>query len=124
METSKNTVVLQDVEGKALGNVDVLIRDATSGSDCRCGKFGGVNKRVRTDKAGRFELKGLAPGDYWITYMNQQHGESFYIRFEHARSLPGPLELQIDHLGEQCYLVDVERNSTKPLAGPSKPRTN
>ena len=44
VETSKNTVVLQDLEGKALGNVDVLIRDATSGSDCRCGKFDTVNK--------------------------------------------------------------------------------
>ena len=61
---------------------------------------------------------------YWITYMNQQNGESFYTRFEHAESLPGSLELQINHLGGQCYLVDVERNSTKPPTAPSKPRTN
>ena len=123
IETSKKIAMFRDLDGKAIRKAEVVIRDATTGTDCRCGKFGRVVKQLRTDEAGHFNLKGLRPGDYWVTYMDQQDGESFYIRFEHGKNSSGPLELEIDHFGEQCYLVDVERNTTKPATAP-KPRAN
>jgi len=121
IETNRTVAVFEGLDGKALTNADVIIRDATAGTECRCGKFGKVVKRLRSDKKGRFKLRGLRPGDYWVTYMDQGNGESFYVRFEHGKSSPDPLELAIDRFGSQCYLVDVERNIAKPASAP-KPR--
>ena len=74
-----------------------------------------------TDGRGRLNLEDLHAGQYWITYMSQQDGESFYVSIEKRRRTPGPLELQIDHLGGRCYLFDVERNETKPNTAWPKP---
>ncbi len=76
---------------------------------------------VWTDGRGRLDLSGLQPGQYWITYMNPQDGESFYVSIEKGKKPQSPLELQIDHFGGRCYLIDVERNETKPNTGWPKP---
>jgi hypothetical protein len=122
IETSNRSAVLEDFEGKALSHAEVIVRDAANGPSCRCGRFGPVVKRLRTDGGGHFKLNGLHPRDYWVTYMNRENGESFYIRLQEGRSSRGPLELQVDHFGGLCYLVDVERNATKPPTGWPKPR--
>jgi len=53
--------------------------------------------------------------------MNRENGESFYVSIEKAKRTRGSLELQIDRFGERCYLVDVERNETKPNTAWPKP---
>jgi hypothetical protein len=76
---------------------------------------------VRTDIEGRLDLRELRPGQYWITYMSQEDGESFYVSIENGKRTRVPLEIQIDHIGGRCYLIDVERNETKPNTGWPKP---
>jgi hypothetical protein len=41
-------------------------------------------------------------------------GVAAFLLTSAMRIFACPLELQIDHLGGQRYLVDVQRNSTKP----------
>jgi hypothetical protein len=124
LTTSAKKAVIEDADGKPLANVEVIIRDASKNADgpeCFCGRFGPMTSHVWTDGSGRLSLEGLNPGQYWITYMSQQDGESFYVSIERGKRSPSPLELQINHFGGRCYLVDVERNETKPSAGWPKP---
>jgi len=120
--TTKRSAVLEDADGNPLSKASITIRDASSGQDCRCGKFGPIVKRLRTDKRGHFELNELRAGDYWVTYRDSENGESFYIRIENGKASRDFLELELDHFGGSCFLVDVERNATKPPSGWPKPR--
>jgi hypothetical protein len=124
LTTSARRALLEDADGKPLVNVEVIIRDASknaAGPECFCGRFGPMIAHEGTDGRGRLDLAELRPGQYWITYMSQQDGESFYVSIEKGKRSRSPLELQIDHLGGRCYLFDVERNETKPNTGWPKP---
>jgi len=124
LATSARKALIEDSDGKPLAHVEVIIRDASKeadGPECTCGRFGPIVSHVWTDGRGRLNLEELHPGQYWITFMNQQDGESFYVSIEKGERSRVPLELQIDHLGGRCYLFDVERNETKPNTRWPKP---
>jgi hypothetical protein len=124
LATTARKALFEDGDGKPLANVEVVIRDASKdadGPECSCGRFGPMISHVWTDGSGRLSLEELHPGQYWITYMSQQDGESFYVSIEKGKRSTSPLELQINHFGNRCYLVDVERNETKPNSGWPKP---
>lgn len=124
LETNAKQALLEDRDGKPLSNVEIVIRDASKSADgpeCFCGRFGPMISHVRTDIEGRLDLRELRPGQYWITYMSQEDGESFYVSIENGKRTRVPLEIQIDHIGGRCYLIDVERNETKPNTGWPKP---
>jgi len=78
--------------------------------------------RLRTDVQGNFELNRLPPGEHWVTCVDSQDRGSFLIRLDQGRRSAGRLELQIDQLKGLCYLVDIERNATKPPTTWPKPR--
>jgi hypothetical protein len=122
--TSSKQARLIDGDGKALAKAEVVIRDASkkaNGPQCFCGRFGPIVSHLWTDENGRLSLDELQPGEYWLTYMDPQAGESFYVSIERGKSKRTPFELQIDHFANRCYLVDVERNETKPIGGWPKP---
>jgi hypothetical protein len=124
LATTAKQALFEDRDGRPLSNAEVIIRDASKtaeGPECFCGRFGPMISHVWTDGRGRLDLSGLQPGQYWITYMNPQDGESFYVSIEKGKKPQSPLELQIDHFGGRCYLIDVERNETKPNTGWPKP---
>ncbi len=120
--TRSEYAVLEDFDGKPLRNAEVIVRDASNGEKCFGGRFGSIIGHFKTDKSGRLNLQRLKAGDYWITYMDPQKGESFLVSVGDARGPKEPLELQLDHFMNVCYLVDVERNATKPPTGWPKPR--
>jgi hypothetical protein len=123
LETSARQALIEDRDGKPLGHVEVIIRDASknaAGPECFCGRFGPIISHVFTDVHGGLDLRGLRPGHYWITYMNPEDGESFYVSIENGKRTRVPIQLQIDHVGGRCYLIDMERNETKPV-GWTKP---
>ena len=107
--------ILEDSESKPLSNAQWIVGDAANGSKSICGKFGKVVMRLRTDVQGNFKLNRLPPGEYWVTYVDPQDGESFLIRLDKGRRSSGRLELQIDQLKGLRYLVDIERYATKPM---------
>jgi len=124
LATRAQKALLEDGDRKPLANAEVVIRDAsqdTDGPECMCGRFGPMILHVWTDGSGRLSLGELQPGQYWITYMNRQDGESFYVSIEKGKRSHALLELQIDQLGGRCYLFDVERNETKPNTAWPKP---
>jgi hypothetical protein len=124
LATSAKQVLFEDRDGKALSNAEVIIRDASKtadGPECFCGRFGPMISHTRTDEHGRLDIGELHPGEYWITYMSQEDGESFYVSIEKGQRPKSPLQLQLDHFGGRRYLVDVERNETKPNTGWPKP---
>jgi hypothetical protein len=124
LATSAKHALLEDRDGNPLSNAEVIVRDASKnadGSECFCGRFGPMISHLWTDVRGRLDLRELRPGEYWITYMNQQDGESFYVSIEKGKKPRSPLELRIDQLDGRCYLIDVERNETKPNTGWPKP---
>ena len=125
ISTASKEATLMDAEGKILDNADLVIRDASKdakGPDRYCSRFGPVIKRQRTNANGRVSLSDLSAGEYWLTYMDPKDGESFRISIRSGKRSRIPLELQLDRLGGRCYLVDVERNATKPPTGWPKPR--
>jgi len=120
--TKKKVGILEDSESKPLSKAQWIVGDAANGSKSICGKFGKVVMRLRTDVQGNFKLNRLPPGEYWVTYVDPQDGESFLIRLDKGRRSGGRLELQIDQRKGLCYLVDIERNATKPPTTWPKPR--
>jgi hypothetical protein len=56
-----------------------------------------------------------------ITDVNGQNGKSFPVTLDKKESRDR-LQLRLDDFGELCYLLDVERNATKPPTGWPKPR--
>jgi hypothetical protein len=110
-------VQLRDADGKELRNANVLIRHADvdeQGPKTFCNaRKGRIAKRLRTNRQGKFDLRGLASGTYWITYLDKKNGESFLVT--RVESLPArDLKLSIRSLAGLCYLVDIERNETIP----------
>ena len=124
LSTTAKHAVLLDANGVRLAKAEVIIRDASKNADgpeCFCGHFGPIVSHLWTDENGRLDLGELQLGEYWITYMHRQAGESFYVSIDKGKASRTPLELQIDHFANRCYLVDIERNETKPIGGWPKP---
>ena len=124
LATSSKRVRFIGRDRKPLANAEVVIRDASKkaeGLQCFCGRFGPMVSHLWTDENGLLTFDELKPGEYWLTYMDPRAGESFYVSIEKEKSSRTPLELQIDHFANRCYLVDVERNETKPIGGWPKP---
>ncbi len=119
--TSSKRAVLLDFDGNPVGKASVVIRDALKGAHGRCGNFGEVAKTTSTDSKGRFDLSSLRPGSYWITYMDEKNGESFFVTIDPKVGSKHALDLSLDHLSGLCYLVDVERNRAKTKDGLPKP---
>lgn len=114
---------LLDAEGKELRHANVVIRHADlneQGPKTFCGaRKGRIAKQLKTNSRGKFDLRGLPAGTYWITYSDPKNGESFLVT--RVDSLPAKdLKLSIRSLANFCYLVDIERNKTIP-PGWSKP---
>jgi hypothetical protein len=124
LATSARKALLEDGDRKPLANAEVVIRNAANkadGPECFCGRFGPMISHIWTDGSGHLSLGELQPGQYWITYMNREDGESFYVSIEKGKRSNAPLQLQIDQLGGRCHLFDVERNETKPNTAWPKP---
>ena len=124
LSTTAKSAVLLDANGVRLAKAEVIIRDASKNADgpeCFCGRFGPIVNHLWTDENGRIDLGELQLGEYWITYMHPRAGESFHVSIDKGKSSRTPLELQIDHFANRCYLVDIERNETKPIGGWPEP---
>jgi hypothetical protein len=109
---------LVDSEDHPMLNAEIIIRDASqkaSGPEAPCNsRRGPVVKRIRTNEKGYFNLSGLQIGEYWVTYMDPKEGESFLINLT-TRKGGKRFKLGVDHWeGSLCYVVDVERNESKP----------
>jgi hypothetical protein len=111
------TAVLLSEEGQPLIRAHVLVRAASkdgTGPSAICGtKKGHVVAELTTDNLGQFELKGLREGQYWVTYLDDKDGESFLISIEGQEHVKR-LKLGLNSLSGRCYLVDIERNVSKP----------
>jgi hypothetical protein len=49
--------------------------------------------------------------------MDRKDGESFLVQVTSGKK-GKPADLQINHLSGRCYLIDIERNVTKPEGWP------
>jgi hypothetical protein len=117
-EVSTTRGALVDLDDRPIPNARLVIRDASlnaSGPESCCGaRRGPVVKRIKTDKRGFFDLRGLKIGTYWVTYMDPKEGESFIVDVKELNK-GERFELGINHwIGSLCMTVDIERNATKP----------
>jgi hypothetical protein len=110
-------------QSKSLGDARVVIRSAESN-----GKFpetlcsfkdqrvvkGKVIRKIRTAQNGTFSLNNLRDGWYWVTYDDPANGESFLVEKDSQATNDERLTLSVNDFRNACYLVDVERNVTKP----------
>ena len=109
-------VIFADGQGKPLSGASVVVRKAFGPSTQHTGwgrPIGEVILRGRTDRNGKFSLKGLQGTSYWVTYNDQEKGESFLlVRGETQRFVELRLDSYVAH--NVCYVVDIEHNTTKP----------
>lgn len=121
IEVSGIRGTLVDREGRPIAGAKLIVRDAAltaRGPEAWClTRRGPIVKKTKTDKRGNFDLKGLRPGEYWVTYMDRENGESFLLDVKEVSSR-NRFELMVDSYGGFCYLVDVERIATKPPGWP------
>jgi len=120
LATSAKRAVLTDFEGHPLANAKVVIRDASAkaeGPKAYCGRLGPIVMKLQADSKGVVDISKLKPGEYWLTYMDDKDGESFYLSIDPSVKSNKSLELSLNHLNGSCYVVDVERNVTKPSSG-------
>lgn len=116
VQISAGRVLLHDQDEKAISGARIIVRSANPEAHGRrafCStRLGPIVKKLRTDRQGSFDLKGLKQGMHWVTYVDRENGESFLIEVQgFHKEVP---VLAINHFGGRCYLVDVERNVTKP----------
>ena len=65
-----------------LTDASIVVRSAPATkrrSYCGAAK-GKVVKKLKTDSRGQFELGALPAGQYWITYIHPEDGESFLVQ--------------------------------------------
>ena len=114
-------VIFLDGDGKPLRDAAVVVREAFGPSARSTGwgkSVGEVVRRGRTDRNGKFSLKGLHGATYWVTYNDHVKGESFFLIRDGGKK--GLLELKLDGYvsSNVCYAVDIEHNTTKPTGWP------
>jgi hypothetical protein len=113
---------VRNADGKDVARATLRVRKASSttiGPSAFCGtRKGRIVKEVRTDKQGRFKVMGLKDGVYWVTYLHKVDGESFLLRIGPQDGDAEPV-WTLNSWGGRCYLVDVERNVTKPSGWPA-----
>ena len=115
-----------DDQGKQrpIPNAKLIVRDASpsaKGPQAFCGRKGPIVLTTSTDKHGNFNLKGIHPGTYYITYMDTKDGQSFLVQIGRSDAANKRLELSLFIPGGLCYAEDIERNVTIPDWGGIKP---
>ncbi len=107
-----------------IAKAKIVVRDASpfaTGPEVYCARKGPVVLTTSTDKHGNFNLKGIHPGKYFITYMDAQKGQSFLVEIGPSEGSNKRLRLSLFSPGGECYAVDVERNVTIPDWGGLSP---
>jgi len=127
-EASGIYATLKDLYGKPVQGATLLIRDASpeargpmticsffEGTAERIMRRGPIAKRLGTDRDGDFDLRGLRPGYYWVTYMQKDQGESFLLQLTDSKGRSRFNLVVGGYIREnRCYTIDIERNETKP----------
>jgi hypothetical protein len=123
-DLSGRPILLLDAGGHPLAKAKLVLRDASpsaTGPTILCAKKGQVVRRIKSDRTGHINLKRVKPGRYWLTYMDKNHGQSFLIDIN--STIPSDseeAELAVARFdSNQCYLIDIERNTTFPPNWPA-----
>jgi hypothetical protein len=100
-----------------VANAQMIVRDASPnarGQDAICARRGDIVRRIQTDSDGNFDLKGIHAGRYWITYIHPEDGQSFLVSIA-GKQNKKRTELVTNNLNGACYVIDVEKNVTRPF---------
>jgi hypothetical protein len=120
-EVKSGPARLEDYERIPKVNAKIVIREASAaakGPETVGGaRKGRVVIRLKTGMRGEFIFPRLAPGRYWLTFVHPQDGESFYLEVTEGEGSEA-MVFRVGNFGGRCYLVDIERNVTKPPGWP------